>query len=86
MAVADSETLFAVLRLFVTSSYVLVSLSLLPSQSTCSIVYTLLCSYGLEQFKQFKQDLYDDFEKLTLDTYSKGNLYGLEKYWYVPVQ
>jgi hypothetical protein len=39
----------------------------------------------LEQFKQFKQDLYDDFEKLTLDTYSKGNLYGLEKYWYAPV-
>jgi la-related protein 1 len=37
-------------------------------------------SYGLEQ--KFKQDMYDDFEKITLDTYKKGNLYGLEKYWY----
>ena len=37
-------------------------------------------SYGLEQ--RFKQDMYDDFEKLTLDTYHRGNLYGLEKYWY----
>jgi la-related protein 1 len=36
-------------------------------------------SYGLEQ--KFKQDMYDDFERLTLDTYKKGNLYGLEKYW-----
>lgn len=37
------------------------------------------CSYGLEQ--KFKQDMYEDFEKLTLDTYKKGNIYGLEKYW-----
>jgi len=34
----------------------------------------------LEQ--KFKQDMYDDFEKITLDAYKKGNLYGLEKYWY----
>jgi hypothetical protein len=27
--------------------------------------------------------MYDDFEKLALETYKKGNLYGLEKYWYV---
>jgi hypothetical protein len=26
--------------------------------------------------------MYDDFEKITLDAYKKGNLYGLEKYWY----
>ena len=38
------------------------------------------CSYGLE--KQFREDLYEDFEQLTLDFYHKGNLYGLEKYWY----
>ena len=36
-------------------------------------------SYGLE--KQFDEDLYKDFEQLTLDFYHKGNLYGLEKYW-----
>lgn len=38
-----------------------------------------MCSYGLEQ--KFRQDMYEDFERLTLDTYKKGNLYGLEKYW-----
>ncbi|KAF2563770.1 hypothetical protein F2Q70_00014599 [Brassica cretica] len=31
--------------------------------------------------QQFEEDLYKDFEKLTLDFYHKGNLYGLEKYW-----
>jgi len=36
-------------------------------------------SYGLE--KQFREDLYEDFEKLSLDFYHKGNLYGLEKFW-----
>lgn len=36
-------------------------------------------SYGLE--KEFREDLYEDFERLTLDFYNKGNLYGLEKYW-----
>ncbi|KAJ4908037.1 hypothetical protein Rs2_11695 [Raphanus sativus] len=36
-------------------------------------------SYGLE--KLFDEDLYKDFEQLTLDFYLKGNLYGLEKYW-----
>lgn len=36
-------------------------------------------SYGLE--KEFRDDLYEDFEQLTLDFYLKGNLYGLEKYW-----
>jgi len=36
-------------------------------------------SYGLE--KEFREDLYQDFEQLTLDFYHKGNLYGLEKYW-----
>lgn len=40
----------------------------------------LVSSYGLE--KQFNEDLYKDFEQLTLDFYRKGNLYGLEKYWY----
>jgi la-related protein 1 len=38
-----------------------------------------LFSYGLE--KEFNDDLYKDFEQLTLDFYQKGNLYGLEKYW-----
>ncbi|KAL5537974.1 hypothetical protein UlMin_043679 [Ulmus minor] len=38
-----------------------------------------LYSYGLE--KEFKEDLYRDFEQLVLDFYKKGNLYGLEKYW-----
>jgi la-related protein 1 len=36
-------------------------------------------SYGLE--KEFNDDLYKDFEQLTLDFFQKGNLYGLEKYW-----
>lgn len=36
-------------------------------------------SYGLE--KEFREDLYKDFEQLTIDFYHKGNLYGLEKYW-----
>ncbi|KAG6792579.1 hypothetical protein POTOM_001731 [Populus tomentosa] len=36
-------------------------------------------SYGLE--KEFRDDLYKDFEDLTLDFYCKGNIYGLEKYW-----
>ncbi|KAJ0083480.1 hypothetical protein Patl1_30200 [Pistacia atlantica] len=38
-------------------------------------------SYGLE--KEFREDLYNDFEQLTLDFYHRGNLYGLEKYWYL---
>lgn len=38
-------------------------------------------SYGLE--KEFRDDLYGDFEQLSLNFYKKGNLYGLEKYWYV---
>lgn len=42
---------------------------------------SLHCSYGLE--KEFRDDLYGDFEQHTLDFYKKGNLYGLEKYWYV---
>lgn len=33
--------------------------------------------------KECREDLYKDFEQLTLDFYHKGNLYGLEKYWYV---
>ena len=37
-------------------------------------------SYGLE--KQFNEDVYKDFEQLALEFYKKGNLYGLEKYWY----
>ena len=41
----------------------------------------ILSSYGLE--KKFKQKLYDDFERLTLETFKKGSLYGLEKYWWV---
>ncbi|KAG2333579.1 hypothetical protein Bca52824_004759 [Brassica carinata] len=43
--------------------------------------YGLEClfSYGLK--KQFDEDLYKDFEQLTLDFYHKGKLYGLEKYW-----
>ncbi|GKE36319.1 hypothetical protein Tco_1459724, partial [Tanacetum coccineum] len=36
-------------------------------------------SYDLE--KEFREDVYRDFEQLTLDFYNKGNLYGLEKYW-----
>ncbi|KAL0435278.1 UNVERIFIED_CONTAM: La-related protein 1A [Sesamum radiatum] len=38
-----------------------------------------LFSYGLE--KEFRGELYEDFEQLTFDFYKKGNLYGLEKYW-----
>ncbi|KAK7817698.1 la-related protein 1a [Quercus suber] len=41
--------------------------------------YFLRNIYGLE--KEFREDLYQDFEQLTLDFYHKGNLYGLEKYW-----
>lgn len=36
-------------------------------------------SYGLENI--FREDLYKDFEDLTLEFYHKGNIYGLEKYW-----
>jgi la-related protein 1 len=31
--------------------------------------------------KEFRDDLYKDFEELTLDFCLKGNIYGLEKYW-----
>lgn len=41
--------------------------------------FVSLSSYGLE--KEFREDLYEEFEELTLDFYNKGNLYGLEKYW-----
>lgn len=44
-------------------------------------IRTFSFSYGLE--KECREDLYKDFEQLTLDFYHKGNLYGLEKYWYV---
>ena len=43
-----------------------------------SIVFPIF-SYGLE--KEFRDDLYKDFEELTLDFCLKGNIYGLEKYW-----
>ncbi|GJN37897.1 hypothetical protein PR202_gb26896 [Eleusine coracana subsp. coracana] len=36
-------------------------------------------SYGLE--KNFQHSVYEDFEKLTLDFYHNGDIYGLEKYW-----
>ena len=29
------------------------------------------------------EELYKDFEELSLEFYRRGNLYGLEKYWYV---
>ncbi|XVF05659.1 hypothetical protein REPUB_Repub05bG0191700 [Reevesia pubescens] len=45
----------------------------------CSEEMNSLYSYGLE--KKYQDDLYKDFEQLTLDFYHKGNLYGLEKYW-----
>lgn len=45
------------------------------SFSVCSF----LCSYGLE--KNFQPNVYEDFEKLTLEFYHNGDLYGLEKYW-----
>ncbi|KAF8724156.1 hypothetical protein HU200_021172 [Digitaria exilis] len=35
--------------------------------------------YGLE--KNFQSNVYEDFEKLTLEFYHNGDLYGLEKYW-----
>lgn len=41
----------------------------------------VFCSYGLE--KNFQPNVYEDFEKLTLEFYRNGDLYGLEKYWYV---
>lgn len=49
------------------------------NSSLTNIVLPNVYSYGLE--KQFNEDLYKDFEQLTLDFYHKGNLYGLEKYW-----
>jgi la-related protein 1 len=49
----------------------------------CAFFPLAFCSYGLEP--KFKQEMYDDFEKLTLDSYKKGNLYGLEKYWYFSI-
>lgn len=44
----------------------------------CGSMYSYF-SYGLE--KDFREDLYKDFEQLTVEFYHKGNLYGLEKYW-----
>lgn len=38
-----------------------------------------LSSYGLEIC--FRKKVYEDFERLTLEFYNKGNIYGLEKYW-----
>lgn len=46
-----------------------------------SIITFFFCSYGLE--KKFQPNIYEDFEKLTLEFYRNGDLYGLEKYWYV---
>jgi hypothetical protein len=40
---------------------------------------TCFCSYGLE--KNFQHSVYEDFEKLTLEFYHSGDIYGLEKYW-----
>lgn len=57
---------------------------LLPLPYLCNLDSLLglqICSYGLE--KNFRRDVYKDFERMTLDFYLKGNLYGLEKYWYV---
>ena len=45
----------------------------------CLRLFVYDFSYGLE--KEFREELYEDFEQLTLDFYTKGNLYGLEKYW-----
>ncbi|KAJ6984216.1 hypothetical protein NC653_022461 [Populus alba x Populus x berolinensis] len=48
----------------------------------CSELFSIVLpifSYGLE--KEFRDDLYKDFEELTLDFCRKGNIYGLEKYW-----
>jgi la-related protein 1 len=39
----------------------------------------MFCSYGLE--KNFQHSVYEDFEKLTLEFYHNGDIYGLEKYW-----
>jgi len=36
-------------------------------------------SYGLE--KKFRKDLFDEFQKYTLEDYHKNHLYGLEKFW-----
>ena len=33
--------------------------------------------------KNFQPNVYEDFEKLTFEFYLNGDLYGLEKYWYV---
>lgn len=43
------------------------------------VMIGLFISYGLEN--KFTEELYKDFEELTLDFYHKGNNYGLEKYW-----
>lgn len=62
--------------LFCCSSY---QYLLVFSASDVSLM-TVCFSYGLE--KEFREDLYKDFEQMTLDFYNKGSLYGLEKYWY----
>lgn len=46
-----------------------------------ALIITFFCSYGLE--KKFQPNVYEDFEKLTFEFYRNGDLYGLEKYWYV---
>lgn len=58
-------------------SFDLISLFLTSSHYNFSSF--LFFSYGLE--KEFRDNLYEDFERLTLEFFHKGNLYGLEKYW-----
>lgn len=56
--------------------------SFIASVYVCHVLFKEIISsssYGLE--KEFREDLYKDFEQLTIDFYHKGNLYGLEKYW-----
>ncbi|TRY99108.1 hypothetical protein DNTS_021540 [Danionella cerebrum] len=47
-------------------------------------IYGLECmfrffSYGLE--RRFRPDIFQDFQKETIQDYEKGQLYGLEKFW-----
>ncbi|KAF8661553.1 hypothetical protein HU200_056974 [Digitaria exilis] len=61
-------------------NYHLLEKNKLQQQRAASFTtYSFLCSYGLE--KNFQPNVYEDFEKLTLEFYHNGDLYGLEKYW-----
>lgn len=73
---------FSTFHLFLCCYFFILHHGLIPSilDRTFDVFFSLsFSSYGLE--KQFREELYEDFEQLTVEFYKKGNLYGLEKYW-----